>query len=220
MDYLLVISFILVSGFFYYKRYMRVVESVAHIPGPKPVPFLGNALMFIGKSPGDLLKMGEDFVKTYGFFNKILLGPKIIVFLGEPEDIEVMLINTKTTVKSEEYEYTKDWIGEGLLTSNGQKWFSRRKVITPAFHFKILQDFCQVFDRNSNVYVENLKKFDALDIFPLTLLCALDNICGEIRPNVANHRKHCETYARLCRSGYGDKNRCSIKFGFELCASS
>jgi cytochrome P450 family 4 len=90
----------------------------------------------------------------------------------------VMLINVKTTAKSEEYEYTRDWIGDGLLTSSGQKWYQRRKIITPAFHFNVIQHFCQVFDLNSDIYVEHLKKFDALDIFPPTLLCALDNICG------------------------------------------
>jgi cytochrome P450 family 4 len=179
MDYFVLLAIAFVIALFYYKRNLILHESVAHIPGPKPVPFLGNALMFIGKSATDIIEMGEEIVKTYGFFLKILLGPKIIVFLGDPEDIEVMLINVKTTAKSEEYDYTRDWIGDGLLTSSGQKWFQRRKIITPAFHFNVLHEFCQVFDRNSDVYVDNLRKFDALDIFPPTLLCALDNICGE-----------------------------------------
>lgn len=160
---------------------MKIVDSVAHIPGPPAVPFFGNALMFIGKKPTDIIDLGTELFYKYGAFTRILLGPKIIISFGDPEDIEVLLSKGSSIDKSEEYDYTKDWIGEGLITSTGQKWFGRRKIITPAFHFSILQSFVKIFDRNSEIFVEKLSKFEVVDIFPLTLLCALDNICGEIK---------------------------------------
>lgn len=180
MDYFVLFSAIAAAVIYFYWKFMKVIASVSHIPGPPAYPFVGNALMFVGKSTEDITKIGEENVKKYGHFNRILLGPKIIIFVGEPEDVEAMLIHGKTIEKSEEYEYTKDWIGEGLITSTGQKWFTRRKVITPAFHFSILQSFVEIFDRNADVLVNKMSQFDRLDIFPLTLLCALDNICGEI----------------------------------------
>lgn len=87
----------------------------------------------------------------------------------------------KLITKSNEYDYMTPWLGTGLLTSTGQKWLSRRKIITPAFHFKILEDFVEVFDKQSSILVEKLEKFEdcgEFDIFPLTALCALDVICG------------------------------------------
>ena len=168
-----------------YQRYMKIVESVAHIPGPKPIPFFGNAFMFFGKTSTDLMEFGKEHVKKYGVFNRILLGPKILIALGHPKDIESLLCHAKSVQKSEEYEYTKDWIGEGLITSSGEKWFQRRKAITPGFHFSILQSFVGIFDKNANILVGKLAKFDAVDIFPLSLLCALDNICGEIRKTLS-----------------------------------
>lgn len=53
-------------------------------------------------------------------------------------------------------------------------------MITPAFHFKILEDFVEVFDKNSTILVEKLatsKPTDPVDVYPLVTLTALDIIC-------------------------------------------
>lgn len=54
------------------------------------------------------------------------------------------------------------------------------KILTPAFHFKILEQFVEIFDRQSKTFVETLAKYDQNDeveMFPLVTLCALDVIC-------------------------------------------
>lgn len=181
MDFLVLLAILAFIVFYFKRKFDKIAASVAHIPGPAPLPFIGNAMIFIGKHPTQYMKIGTDFVKTYGLFNRILLGPKILISVGDPEDVETLLVSMKTLEKSEEYDYARAWIGDGLITSTGPKWHSRRKVITPAFHFKILQSFAKIFDDNSDVFVEKLRAFESLDIYPLTALCALDNICGEIR---------------------------------------
>lgn len=64
----------------------------------------------------------------------------------------------------------------------GKKWHDRRKVITPAFHFNILETFAEVFDRLGNSVVDKLKQYDANDnveFYPIAVLYALDVMCGE-----------------------------------------
>lgn len=215
MGYLFWIFFFSVL-IYLYKKYMKIVESVAHIPGPAALPFIGNALLFVGKKPNELVQMGSDVVKKFGLFNRILLGPKILILIGDPKDVEALLTSQKTIDKSEEYDFAKVWIGEGLITSTGSKWHSRRKIITPAFHFNILQSFVKIFNENAQIFVDKLRLFESVDIYSLTLLCALDNICGKIR--LSFDFVSYQTFS-ASRSGDGYKNKCTIKRRLELCQS-
>lgn len=63
----------------------------------------------------------------------------------------------------------------------GSKWHQRRKMLTPTFHFKILEDFLHVFNEQSAVLVGKLheKVGQEIDIFPFITLCTLDVICGK-----------------------------------------
>lgn len=57
------------------------------------------------------------------------------------------------------------------------------KIITPAFHFKILEEFCLIFDSQSEILLNNLKKHelgDAFDVTDCISLMALDVVCGRI----------------------------------------
>jgi cytochrome P450 len=67
----------------------------------------------------------------------------------------------------------------------GQKWKSRRRLFTPAFHFKVLDNFVQTFNEHSVVFCRKLqeicKKTQVIDVYPLLNSCALDIVCGKQR---------------------------------------
>jgi cytochrome P450 len=66
--------------------------------------------------------------------------------------------------------------------SAGQQWAAHRKLLTPAFHFKVLENFVDVFNRNGKILVEKLSRRvngPEFDVTPYMTLCALDNISGE-----------------------------------------
>lgn len=56
------------------------------------------------------------------------------------------------------YTFLQPFLGTGLLTSTGKKWHQRRRILTPGFHFNILQDFFGVFKDESKKLVEVLKE--------------------------------------------------------------
>ena len=51
------------------------------------------------------------------------------------------------------YGLLESWLGEGLLISNGEKWFRSRRLLTPAFHFDILKTYLEVKNTASDVFV-------------------------------------------------------------------
>ena len=56
-------------------------------------------------------------------------------------------------------------------------------MLTPTFHFQILEDFIQVFNEQSKICVEILQKKvgkGSFDIFPYITHCTLDIICGKL----------------------------------------
>lgn len=69
------------------------------------------------------------------------------------------------------------------LFSTGDKWKTRRKLLTPTFHFKILHDFVSVFNEQAKVLVKKLMpKADGktpVNVFGDITLCTLDIICGK-----------------------------------------
>ncbi|XP_058462358.1 cytochrome P450 4d2-like [Malaya genurostris] len=89
------------------------------------------------------------------------------------------VLQAKTIRKSIIYEFMKPWLNEGLITSLGKKWAQRRKVVTPAFHFKILEEFLAIFNERSEAFViklqNHLGKGD-FDIYEYITLCTLDII--------------------------------------------
>jgi hypothetical protein len=57
-------------------------------------------------------------------------------------------------------------------------------MITPTFHFKILENFVEIFSEKSEILVRNLQKevgSQGFDMYPYITKCALDIICGKYR---------------------------------------
>jgi cytochrome P450 family 4 len=55
-------------------------------------------------------------------------------------------------------------------------------MITPTFHFKILDSFVEVFSEKSETLIRKLQKevgSQAFDVCPYITKCTLDIICGE-----------------------------------------
>lgn len=110
------------------------------------------------------------------------------------------MTSTKIIKKSLFYKVFSDWLAEGLLTSEGErnnylkieyiclkndltepKYSKRRRIITPAFHFKILEQYVEIFNGQCEHLMNTLsayKENDKIHLQPILALYSLDVICG------------------------------------------
>uniref|UniRef100_A0A182K767 Rho-GAP domain-containing protein n=1 Tax=Anopheles christyi TaxID=43041 RepID=A0A182K767_9DIPT len=157
-------------------------KSYQHLPGPRRWPFIGNVVSFLGAGPVEIFDQLIAFASTYGKVYKLDFFYDYTIIYSSPEAAEGILTSPAFTAKSQDYDKVSEWIGNGLLISRGQKWFTHRKVITPGFHFKILENFVPIFNRQAEAFCTKLEALterstEAVNIFPALKLLTLGIIC-------------------------------------------
>ena len=138
------------------KRLNKGYRFFNQLPGPKCYPIIGNILDVIRLNQAEVFEFTRKCCAKYGTFRFWSLGIYHIG-LSRTKDAAVLLSSTKHTDKSWIYDFLKDFLGTGLLISNGEKWQTRRKILTPTFHFNILQQFAVIFNEESAKTVQTVK---------------------------------------------------------------
>ncbi|PIK50794.1 Cytochrome P450 4V3 [Apostichopus japonicus] len=84
----------------------------------------------------------------------VWVGPVPVIASGDTKDIEKILSSSKELNKGMFYQMLTPWLGSGLLLSKGKKWQSRRKLLTPSFHFSVLASFVDIFNDKAKILTE------------------------------------------------------------------
>ncbi|XP_061400079.1 probable cytochrome P450 4d14 [Musca vetustissima] len=166
----------------------------AGIRGPTPLPILGNALHVVGNTTTTISTFLENLTGKYGKVVRMWMVNDCVLLIRDAKYFEDIFKSQQLITKNNLYTSLRGWLGQGLLLSTGPKWFSRRKIITPTFHFKILEEFVEIFDQQSSVMVKNLMKQadgkTVIHMFPKVCLTALDIITETamgVRVNAQEH---------------------------------
>lgn len=143
-----------------------------------------------------------------------------------------MLSSTTQNLKKHVvYEFLSPWLRNGLIISSAQYWQKHRKIITPAFHFKILEQFIEVFDRQCMVMIDKLAKHadgSVVNLVDYVALMALDIINetamgthGNAQTNSdSEYVKAIERYKRMCSISRYDSVTVCACLQIDECSSS
>ncbi|CAL8091251.1 unnamed protein product [Orchesella dallaii] len=179
-----VLTLSIAIGLYYLlRRNPRLKQMIDQLGGPPGLPVLGVALSFLGRPHEEFLTIVGEWIDKYGRVIGAWIGNFIpYVLLAEANSIEKLLSTTNHIDKGKyDYNLLHRWLGMGLLTAPRTKWSARRKLLTPSFHFKILEDFMPVFNEQSTILLDCLnnreKDGKSFDIFPYITRCTLDTIC-------------------------------------------
>uniref|UniRef100_UPI003AF32C46 cytochrome P450 4C1-like n=1 Tax=Achroia grisella TaxID=688607 RepID=UPI003AF32C46 len=159
-------------------NYNKKALMLRKIPGPPETFILGNGPEIVLPS-AELFKLARTYANRWDDIYRYWAFPYGAINIYNPEDIETIISTTRYNEKSAVYSFLKDWLKEGLLVSHGNKWHQRRKILTPAFHFNILREFCVTIEKNSQYLVNTLAKAsgEMVDIIPILSEYTLSTIC-------------------------------------------
>ncbi|XP_018400102.1 PREDICTED: cytochrome P450 4C1-like [Cyphomyrmex costatus] len=175
----LILIILIILMYNYYVHYGRNGRLINRIPGPPGYPIIGHILLLQGSLENlwELLITITDqyypICKIWGFFTAF-------VSIRHPDDMEAILNNMKHINKSMIYDILLPWFNTGLLTSGGAKWQFRRKILTPAFHFNILQHFVEILIEEGENMTKSLKNSGGTvvrDLIPFISEHTLNAVC-------------------------------------------
>ncbi|XP_065357390.1 probable cytochrome P450 4ac1 [Calliphora vicina] len=185
-------------------------DKVVIIPG---LTRFGNNFDLLAMTPAKLFTFCREkyaYAKGKSYLLHFLFAT--VYSITNAEDAEEVFQSTSVITKSVIYDLLKPFLGDGLLISTDQKWHFRRKILTPAFHFNVLQSFNEVFKEESLKLLNKLqnyenKEIDVADIiteFTLNNICEtamgvkLDNISGSSDYRKVIHDIETTIVQRLC----------------------
>jgi cytochrome P450 len=110
---------------------VQTVSVPLNPPGPKRKPVIGYLREFRNNPPTFL----SDLARKHGDVVHFKLGPQDMYLLNNPDYIrDVLVTHNRNFVKSRGLEMAKRFLGESLLTSEGEFHRRQRRLAQPAFH--------------------------------------------------------------------------------------
>ena len=128
-----------------------------NVPGPKPLPFLGN--MLEAKRYGGLHLMHLDFFKKYGKVFGICLGGRPSLVVGDPELLKQIMVkdfpsfhNRFQFLRPINKAFTKT-----VLNARDETWKRIRNTLTPTFSAGKMKLMVPLIEKSCDTLVEKLE---------------------------------------------------------------
>lgn len=139
----------------YFYGDMTAPETITPVhPG---WPLVGNTLEFARDPLGTFTRLSKQYERVV----RISLGGRNQHVALRPEDAKYVLQeNNRNYVRSPALLSLKIFLGEGLLTSDGDFWRRQRRLAQPAFHRQKLAILAQTMVQEAVTWVSELKQMD------------------------------------------------------------
>ncbi|KAG6445667.1 hypothetical protein O3G_MSEX004042 [Manduca sexta] len=176
---LLTVCAVVVLASVYFKYVDAEGILMGKIPHLKGVPIFDNTFDCLLNCEQLFQFIRNQYKRYRGIFGLRGFNYRF-VNIFDPKDVEKILSASNFNTKRIPYTFLQHWLGTGLLISNGDKWHERRKMLTPAFHFKILKKFLININEQTEQLLDLIQDEvgkERTELFPLIAKSTLQTIC-------------------------------------------
>uniref|UniRef100_A0A8C9YNG8 Thromboxane-A synthase n=1 Tax=Sander lucioperca TaxID=283035 RepID=A0A8C9YNG8_SANLU len=146
--------FLIFLGLLYwYSIYPFSVLSRCGIKHPKPIPFLGNLLMFRQGFFNPL----SDLIKTHGRVCGYYLGRRPVVVIADPDMLrQVMVRDFSSFPNRMTIRFATKPMTDCLLMLRNERWKRVRSILTPSFSSAKMKEMVPLINTATNALMSNL----------------------------------------------------------------
>ncbi|KAJ3652359.1 hypothetical protein Zmor_018333 [Zophobas morio] len=183
----------LIALFVYHWRRRWLYYYSSKIPGPFPVPLVGNINLVTGGA-FEIHKFLRNLFTDYPNIVKTWVGPYLYVSTTEPEYIKLIL--TRFLDKGNYYHLMTGYFRRSLAAAPLELWKQNRKNINPTFNISLINSFVDTFAKHAKLFTENFDDVcgkEAVDVFPSIWKCTLDAGCetlADVNPSLINTQQY------------------------------
>ncbi len=180
------------------------MPSAAHAPvssyppGPRKLVPIGDVLAFF-RRPTEWL---SQMARQYGDIAHVRAGPRHVYVLSHPDYVKEMLVtNSLSLAKGRLMKGARQVLGEGLLTSGGERHQRQRRATAPAFHRERTESYAATMVECTARHASAWRAGETLDIHQemmrLTLAIAGRTLFSAALEDDAELRDALNTFVRM-----------------------
>lgn len=131
-------------------------------PGPRGLPVIGNTHQWV-RHP---CTFRERCAERYGpVVNYDIIGMDAYM-LTDPDDIERVLVheNDRFPKHQESNNGLREYVGDGLITSEGTLWERQRETIDPAFYMTQIERYADIMVNRTTERMDDWETGESLDM--------------------------------------------------------
>jgi len=130
-------------------------------PGPPGSGFGG----VIGAFRPDPLGFLQSCARDYGDITRFRLGFTTITLVADPQEIENILVGAHSKfIKDVDTRSLRSLLGTGLLTSDGDLWKERRRLLAPPLQAQHIASYAETMLRETDRLLESFRDGEVRDL--------------------------------------------------------
>ena len=188
------VIFAILLFLYWYGTHNFAVLKTLNVPGPKPLPFVGN-LIDVWRSKGIHLKV-LDWMQKYGKVFSISLGRTPSIVVADPEILKHIMVKDFPNFNNRHIPVAlTNTFKKSVFASRDEQWKRIRNTLTPTFTAGKMKQMVPLIEKSCDSLLDKLRKvadcgkliYTCLPVSHLSCCCYYMQISGRVFYNCSQY---------------------------------